>query len=139
MIVDLLAKRHGIFVLRWRGVERVGHAVLLALAEVVNQEVSCDGGYPGHQRASLYIVRRKRPIHLNENLLGEVLSIVARARKSIANVVDASMIALHDFLPSSCVACDTAAYQHGGDLRVFQPCTPGTPGFATWSRRVKRT
>ena len=59
-------------------------------------------------------------VHLNEDFLGEVLGIVARAGKSIADVVDAPVIALHNFLPRSRIARNTAAYQHGGDLRVFQ-------------------
>ena len=40
------------------------------------------------------------------------------------------VVALHNLLPRSRVARDTAAYQHGGELRVFQTFhSLGTPGF----------
>ena len=129
--MDLFAQRHCVFVLGRRRIDRVGHAILLALAEVVDQQVSRDGGYPGHEGPAFDVIGLQGAVHLDEDLLGEVLGVVARARKAIADVVDAPVVALHDLLPGSRVARNTAADQHGGDLRVFQLALPGTPGFLT--------
>src|SRR5580704_1376673 len=122
--MDLFAQRHGIFVLGSRCIQRIGHAILLALAEVIDQQVSRDSGYPSHECPAFDIVGLKGTIHFNENFLGEILSIVARAGKAVADVVNAPVVALHDLLPRRGVARKTAAYQHGGDLRVFQSLAP---------------
>src|SRR3984885_15989937 len=103
-----------------RCIQRIGHAILLAFAEVIDQQVARDGGYPSHERPSFDVVGLKGTIHFNENFLGEILGIVARAGKAIADVVNAPVVALHDLLPRRGVARKTAAYQHGGDLLVVQ-------------------
>ena len=50
---------------------------------------------------------------------GEVLGVVGRSGEAIANVVDASVVGLHDFLPGGGVAGNTSPNQHRDDLDVF--------------------
>jgi hypothetical protein len=65
------------------------------------------------------------PIHSDEDLLGEVLRVVAGASESIANVIYATMIPLNDFIPSDRIASNAATDQQSSHLGVFQDLLPG--------------
>src|SRR5258708_12245956 len=108
-----------------RSVERVRHPILLGLAEMIQQQVAGDRGNPGRKCTLVGVVAGESAVYLYENILGEILSVVSRARKTIADVVDASMVVLDDFFPGGGVAGDTAAAKHRDALDVFQPPLPG--------------
>src|SRR2546425_182044 len=133
LILDTLTQRLGVFMLRRGGVERIGHAILLGFAEVIDQQVPCNGRNPRRERALRGVITGERPIHLDEDLLGEVLSVVARPGKAIADVEDAAVIGANDFLPGGGVAGNSAANKHRDNLDVFQPALPGT---AVWNLRA---
>src|SRR5437763_10280274 len=103
---------------------------MFGLAEVVDQEVASDCCDPRDESATLDFIRVQSFVHLYEHVLRQVLGIVGRSGKSIADVVDAPVISLDDFFPSHGVAADAASNQSSYDLGVFQPALPGTPGFS---------
>ena len=103
---------------------RVGHAVLLGFAEVVDQQVAGDCGYPGDERALRVVVAGQRAVHLDEDFLGEILGVVGGSGEAIADVIDTAVIGLDDFFPGSRIAGDAAAHQHRDYLDVFQTKTP---------------
>ena len=70
------------------------------------------------------VVARKSAVHLDEDLLREVLGVVGGPSKAVADVVYPPVIGLHDFLPGSGVASDTAPDQHRNDLDVFHLRSP---------------
>src|SRR5713101_7444180 len=123
-VLDLVAQRHRVLVFGRGCVQRVGHAILLALAEVVHQQVAGDGGDPGHEGAALDVVGTQRTEHLDEDFLGKILGVVARTGEAIADVVDAPVVALHDFLPGHYVAGYAATDQHSNDLASSNPHSP---------------
>ena len=104
---------------RRRGIERVGDAVLLGLAEVVHQQVASDGRNPGYKGTLGAVIAGQRAVHLDKDFLGQVFGVVGRSRETIANVIDTPVVGLDDFLPSSGVAGDTAPDQHRDYLNVF--------------------
>jgi hypothetical protein len=53
------------------------------------------------------------------------LRIVGRSSKSIANVIDPTMIPLNDFIPCDRVAGNAATDQQSSHLGVFQDLLPG--------------
>jgi hypothetical protein len=59
--------------------------------------------------------------------LGEILGIVGRTSEAVTNVVDASIVGLHDFLPGGSVPGNTASDQHCDDLDVFHLHSPENP------------
>ena len=96
---------------------------------MVHQKIAGNGGDPGHERAPLHIVGIQRAVHLDEDLLREVLGVIGRPREAIAGVIDSPVVALHNLLPGARIACDAATDQQGNGLCVFQPALPGTPGL----------
>src|SRR5262249_54663494 len=119
-IRNLFAQRLGIFVFRGSCIQRIGHAVGFGLSEVIYQQVSGNRGYPGHERAFPALVCIQSAVHLDEDLLGEVLGVVSVARKAVADVVNAPVMALDDLFPSRRIAANTAANQQSDDLGFFQ-------------------
>ncbi len=49
LVLNLLTERLGVFMCGRGCVQRVGDAVLLGLAEVIDQQVAGDGGDPGDE------------------------------------------------------------------------------------------
>jgi hypothetical protein len=117
-----------------RGIERVGEPISFGFAKVIDQQIAGDGRDPREERTLASVKGIQGPVHLDENFLGEILSVVGVARKSIADVVDASMMALNDFFPSRSVATDAATDQQSDNLGFFQTLTPGKPCLyeSTW-------
>ena len=70
------------------------------------------------------VIARKGAVHLDEDLLGEVLGIVGGAGEAVTDVVDAPIVSLHDFLPGGGVAGNTSPNQHRNDLDVFHLHSP---------------
>src|SRR5581483_1635072 len=98
---------------------------------MIDQEVARDRGYPRHERAALDIIGLQRAVHLDENLLGEVLGIVCRSGEAVTDVVDPPVVTLHDLLPGGGVAGDAATDQHSNHLGVFQDRTPRNSWVST--------
>src|SRR5215471_3601374 len=133
-VLNSVAAWHLIFVFGNGSVERIGHTIMLGPAKMIDQKIARNGGYPGHKRASLDIIRIQRFIHLDENFLGQVLGVVPGTGKAITDVINAPVVALDDFLPGGCIARNTATDQSSNELGIFQPAlprTPGTPGDGT--------
>ena len=124
MVRDLLTERLGVLVIGSRRVHRVGHPVLLGLAEMVHQQVAGNGRNPGDERAFRCVIARKRAVHLDENFLRQVLGVVGRAGEAIADVVYPTVIGLHNLLPGGGIAGDTTPDQHRDDLDVFHVRSP---------------
>src|SRR5581483_3587516 len=91
---------------------------------MVYQQISGDRTYPGDEGPFGMVVAGKSAVHLDEDLLGEVLGVVGRSRKSIANVVNTPGVSLHDFLPGGGVAGNTSPNQHRNDLDVLHLRSP---------------
>src|SRR5580704_9965348 len=124
LVLNLLTQGLRVLVSRGRRVERIGDAVLLGLAEVIDQQVAGDRRNPGDERSLRAVIARQRPVHLDEDFLGQVFGVVGRSGEAVADVVDAPVVGLNDFFPGSGVAGNTAADQHRNYLNVFQPCAP---------------
>src|SRR5262249_51777163 len=116
-------------------IQRIGQALLFGFAEVVNKEVASHSRDPSHEGPTIYIVRVERAIHLDENLLRQVLSIIWRSGKAITDVVDSPMITLDDLLPSGCVAGNAATDQQSSHLGIFQVLLPGNSCGWDFSRQ----
>ena len=127
MIGDLLAQWHGIFMFRWRCIQRIRYAFLLGLTKVIDQQVTGDGRHPGHERRPLRVIGFQAAIHFDEDFLGEVLRLVWRAGKAIADVIDAPVVALHNLLPSGGLAGNAATDEQAATWASSNP-TPGTTG-----------
>ncbi len=123
-ISDLLAKWLGIFMFGGRGIQRIRDPVALTLAEMVDQQVAGNGGDPGHKRTLARIICIESPVHLDKDLLGEVLRIVGVTSKPVADVVYPPVIALNDLLPSRGIARNTATDQQSDNLGFFQTRLP---------------
>src|ERR1019366_5934599 len=117
---NLVAQGLRILVLGGHGIERIGQPVAFRLAEVVNQQVPRDGGYPGHERTLTRVIGGQGAVHLDKDLLGEVLGVLGIARKAVADVVDAPVVALNDLLPGRGVASNAATDKQSDNLGFFQ-------------------
>src|SRR5579864_3942903 len=126
VVRDLLTERLDVLMLGPRSVHGVSHPVLLGLAKMVNQQVAGDSCNPGYERALGMVIARKSAVHFDEYILGQVLGVVARSCETVADVVDAPVIGLHDFLPGGGVPGNTAPNQHRDDLDVFHLYSPET-------------
>src|SRR5579864_2064617 len=91
---------------------------------MINQQIARHRRDPGHESAAVHVVGIERAVHLNKNLLSQIVRIVAGSSESIADVVDAPMIALDNFLPCGCVARNAATDQQSSHMCVFQSRTP---------------
>ena len=94
------------------------------LAKVVDQQVARHGGEPGHKGSTVDVIAVESAVHFDEDFLGQVLGVVRRPGETIADVINAAMVALHDFLPRGRVSTDAAADETVDDLDVFQPALP---------------
>src|SRR5271167_763014 len=92
---------------------------------MIDEQVAGDGGDPGDERAFGAVVAGQGAIHLDEDLLGEVLGVVGGSGEAVADVIDTPVVGLNDFFPGSGVAGNTAADQHRDYLNVFQTMLPG--------------
>src|SRR5271169_6486843 len=124
LVLNLLAQGLGVFV-RGGGVERVGDAVLLGFAEMIDQQVAGNGGDPGDERTFGAVIGGEGAVHLDEDFLGEVFGVGGGSSEAEADVVDAAVVGLNDFFPGSGVAGNAAAHQHRDYLDVFQVKLPG--------------
>src|SRR2546425_13223608 len=118
MVLDLLRERLGVLMLGRAGVDGIGHAVLLGLAEVVDQQVAGDGGDPGDEGAFGVVVAGQRAVHLDEDLLGAAFGVVAGAGETVTDVVNATIGGVKDFLPGGGGASNTASDEDGNGLAV---------------------
>src|SRR4030081_541452 len=134
LVLNLLTEGLCVFVVGRRPVERIGHSILLRLAEVVDQKVAGNRGDPSDESAFRGVVARKCAVHLDEDLLSEVLGVIARARETIADVIDTPVVCADDFFPGGGIAGNTAAHKHRNDLDVFQPVLPGNA--ADWPEKL---
>src|SRR5580704_8286082 len=125
LVLNLLTERQCIFVGGRRGVDRIRHAIVLGFTEVIDQQISGDRGHPGHESSLGVVIARESAVHLDEDLLGKVFSVVRRTREAVADVVDTPVVGLDDLLPSRGIAGDTAPDQHRNYLDVFQTKAPG--------------
>src|SRR5579863_4300628 len=91
---------------------------------MVDEQVARNGSDPSDERPLRVVVARESAVHLDEDLLSEVLGVVGRSGEAVAEVVDSPVIGLHDFLPGGGVTGDTAPDQHRNDLDVFHWCSP---------------
>src|ERR1700751_582649 len=94
---------------RWCGIDGVRDPVLLGFAEMVDEAIAGHGSDPGHEGAALDVVGAERAVHLDENFLGKVLGVVGGAGETVADVVDATMVALDDLFPGDGVTSDAAS------------------------------
>src|ERR1700751_3381040 len=92
---------------------------------MINQQIASHSRDPGHECAAIHVIRVERSVHLDENLLCQVLGIMGRSCEAITDVVDTPMIPLDDLLPSGCVAGNAATDQQSSHLGVFQNLLPG--------------
>src|SRR5208283_4407625 len=138
LVLNLLTERLRVFMRRRGSVQRVGHAILLGLAEMIHQQVSSDRGHPGDERSLRAVVAGERAVHLDEDLLGEILGVVGGAGKAVADVIDTPVVSANDFFPGSGVAGNATADQHRDYLDVFQTMLPGKSGSPLSAVRFQR-
>src|SRR6516162_625786 len=98
---------------------------------MVDQQVASDGGNPGHECTFRRVIARKRAVHLDEDFLRQVLSVIGRTGEAVTDVVYPAVIVLHDLLPGGGIAGDTTPDQHRDDLDVFHCFSPETADFMT--------
>src|SRR5262249_23863410 len=77
------------------------------------------------------------PIHLDKHVLSQILRVVGRARKSVADVIEPPVVALNNLLPRHRIACNAASDKTVDDLRVFQRALPGDLPDFRWRRRCE--
>jgi hydroxyethylthiazole kinase-like sugar kinase family protein len=92
---------------------------------MVDQKVAGHGCYPGHESTTLDVITTECAVHLDKDLLGQIVGVGARSGKAVANVVDATVVALDNLLPCHGVACNTATDQQSSHMGVFQVALPG--------------
>src|SRR6202051_3445372 len=119
-IGDLLAQWLRILVLRRHGIQRIRNSVAFGFAEMIDQQVPCDGSDPSHKRALARVIGIQSPVHLDKNLLGEVLSILRIPGKPVANAINPPVIPLNNLLPSRSIARNTATDQQSDNLGIIQ-------------------
>src|SRR5260221_13539738 len=99
-------------------------SVPLTFAEMIDQQIARDRSDPGHERALTGVIGIQRPVHLDKDLLGEVLRVLGIPGKPVADVVYPPVIALHNLFPSRGIARDAATDQQSDNLGFFQNQTP---------------
>src|SRR5437016_14489695 len=52
LVLNLFTQGLSVFVLGRRGIQRIGHTILLALPEMVHQQITSDACYPGMKCAA---------------------------------------------------------------------------------------
>jgi hypothetical protein len=109
---------------RRRRIQRIRDPVALTFAEMVDQQVARNRSDPGHERTLARIVGIQGAVHLDKDLLGEVLRILGIPSKPVADVVYPPVIALHNLFPSRGIARNTATDQQSDNLGFFQNWTP---------------
>src|SRR5271169_4925320 len=124
LVFQLLTHRQAVFLPARRGLQRVCHPVVLDFAEVVHQQVAGYRGHPGHQRGPRPVKGAQGAVNLDEYFLRQVGSVIGRARKPVADVIDAPMVLLDDFLPCRGVARYTATDKRVHRLVVVQLILP---------------
>src|SRR5271154_1626120 len=87
---------------------------------MIDQKVAGNGGDPGHERPFFRIVGVQGAVHLDKDLLGEVLSVFRVSGEAIADVVNSPLIALDDLLPSRGIARNAATDQQSDNLGIIQ-------------------
>ena len=111
-------------------IQRIRHSIALTLAEMVDQQISRDGGDPGHKRTLTGVIGTQGAVHLDKDFLGEVLCGFAVARKAVADVINAPVKALNDLLPGRGIATHAATDEQLNDLGFFQNQTPNLAGVS---------
>lgn len=81
------------------GIHGVRKSFILSLAEVVHQKIPGDRRNPSIERGLACVKAGERSIHPNEDFLGQVLGVVSRPGKTVADVVDAPVKQFDDVLP----------------------------------------
>src|SRR4029077_10712223 len=92
---------------------------------MVDQKVAGNSCCPCHKRATLDVITIECAVHLDKDLLGQVVSVGAGSGKAVANVVDAPVVALNNLLPCHGVAGNTARAEQSSHMGVFQVALPG--------------
>src|ERR1700757_997149 len=92
---------------------------------MVHQKVAGHSSYPGHESAALDVIAIEGAVHLDKDLLGQIVGVGARSGKSVTNVVDATVVALNNPPPCHGVAGNTATNQQSSHMGVFQVALPG--------------
>jgi hypothetical protein len=87
---------------------------------MVHQKIASNRRDPGHERSAVNVVRVEGAVHLDENLLGQILRVIARSGKPVTDVVDSPVILLDDFLPCRGIARNAATDQQSSHMGVFQ-------------------
>src|ERR1019366_2394416 len=123
-IGDLLAQRLRVLMLGRRGIQGIRDSVAFAFAEMIDQQVAGNGRDPGHERALARIVGIQGAVHLDKDLLSEILRVAGIAGKAVADVVNPPVIALNDFFPSRGIAPNAATDEQSDNLGFFQNQTP---------------
>ena len=87
---------------------------------MIDQKIASNSSDPSHKRALTRVISIQSPIHLDEDLLGEVLRVLGIPRKPVADVVDSPVIALDNLLPSRGIARNTATDEQSDNLGIIQ-------------------
>src|ERR1700722_5586234 len=95
------------------GVEGVAGPVKTGAAEVVDEEVSGQGGDPGLEAALLGVEAGEIFVELEEDVLGEVFCVGGGAGKTVADSVNTPVLGDDELLPGLRVTSHALAYQLG--------------------------
>ncbi len=116
---------------------------------MIDQKIAGNGGDPGHKRTLARVIGIQGAVHLDKDLLGEVLSILGIPGKSVADVINSPMIPLNNLLPGRGIAGNAATDQQSDNLGVIQtelrePCArPPTVAYPSrptdWQRCIPKT
>jgi hypothetical protein len=66
---------------------------------MINQVISRDTRNPGSESSRFGPIRLKRAIHLQEDLLGEILGLFESAGKAVGEIVNALVMLADDLFP----------------------------------------
>src|SRR5262249_20641586 len=85
-------------------VERVSDAVAFGPPVMVNEEVAGDASHPGGKAAVRRVVTPQRAVDAQEDILAQILGLVAIAGETVAQIVDSPRVPPHKLLPGRTVA-----------------------------------
>src|SRR5258708_2128772 len=105
------------------GVDRVRHPVLLAAAEMVHQQIAGQRSEPGGESAFVHVIAGQRAIDAYKHVLGQVLGVVRRVGKPVAEVINTPLMQAQNPLPGHGIASQAFTDQ-SSCLMVFQAVSP---------------
>src|ERR1700686_1243866 len=97
---------------------------------MIDQKVPGEGGQPRGKCPFFKVIAAHRPINPDKDLLRQVLGVVGRVGKAVAQVVNAPVMEPHDLLPCRGIPCQASANKCPC-LLLFQAVSPSNDTYMT--------